>query len=111
MRAYFCEQLAIRSGDAAHAYDYFFTGLFSVMDAVLDRELCEIVNEVALSADVRQGLLGESGKLREALRAAKAYEDGRWAPLSEAMQNLRIADVCAPECFELADKSVNAILT
>jgi c-di-GMP-related signal transduction protein len=111
MRAYFCEQLAIRGGDAAHAYDYFFTGLFSVMDAVLDRELCEIVDELALSADVRQGLLGESGKLHEALQAAKAYEDGRWAPLSEAMQNLRIADVCAPECFELADKSVNAILT
>ena len=35
-RAYFCEQLALRH-DVAHACDYFFTGLFSVMDAVLDR--------------------------------------------------------------------------
>ena len=36
VRAYFCEQLAMRC-DTDQAYDYFFTGLFSVLDAVLDR--------------------------------------------------------------------------
>src|SRR5262249_18300139 len=44
-RAYFCEQIALRS-DSRFPYDFFFTGLFSVMDAVLDRPLQEIAGEL-----------------------------------------------------------------
>jgi c-di-GMP-related signal transduction protein len=108
-RAYFCEQLALRS-NAAHAYDYFFTGLFSVMDAVLDRPLREIVEELALPPGVRKALLGEPGQLREALEAAKAYERGHWAAFKSTMEYLSLPETCAPECFQSADQSVSAIL-
>ncbi|HEY1422597.1 MAG TPA: HDOD domain-containing protein [Candidatus Acidoferrum sp.] len=108
-RAYFCEQLALRR-DAAHAYDYFFAGLISVMDAVLDRPLEEIVGELALSDAVRNALLGESGEIHEALQAAKAYESGQWPSFQEAMQRLSLPEACAPECFQSADRTTNAIL-
>ncbi|HVO57356.1 MAG TPA: HDOD domain-containing protein [Dongiaceae bacterium] len=109
MRAYFCEQLALRR-DAAHAYEYFFTGLFSVMDAVLDRPLSEIVEELALSRDVRRALRGETGELREALTAAIGYEHGDWAALRRAMQVLSLPEAAAPDCFDAAGRSVAAIL-
>jgi EAL and modified HD-GYP domain-containing signal transduction protein len=108
-RAYFCEQLALRR-DAAHSYDYFFTGLFSVMDAVLDRPLSEIVDELALSLPVRLALLGQPGDLYDALQAATQYERGHWQSFKEAIQRLSLPETCAPECFQSADQTVNAIL-
>jgi c-di-GMP-related signal transduction protein len=108
-RAYFCEQLGLRRG-AAHAYDYFFVGLLSVMDAVLDRPLAEIVDELALSADVRKALLGEPGGLHDALAAAQEYERGEWTTYQQAMERMCLPEACGPECFQSADQSVSAIL-
>ena len=108
-RAYFCEQLALRR-DAAPAYDYFFAGLISVMDAVLDRPLEEIANELALSDAARKALLGESGEIYEALQAAKAYESGQWSLFQDAMKRLSLPEACAPECFQCADRTASAIL-
>lgn len=108
-RAYFCEQLALRR-DAAHTYDYFFAGLISVMDAVLDRPLQEIVGELALSDAARKALLGEPGEIYEALQAAKTYESGQWPPFQQAMQRLSLPEACAPECFQAADRIASAIL-
>jgi EAL and modified HD-GYP domain-containing signal transduction protein len=108
-RAYFCEQLALRR-DAAHSYDYFFTGLFSVMDAVLDQPLPEIISELALSAQVRNALLGNPGDLYDALQAAKNYEQGHWAAFRQAIDHLSLPERCAPECFQAANQSVSGIL-
>ena len=109
LRAYFCEQLGMRR-NAAHAYDYFFTGLFSVMDAVLDRPLPEIMSELALSTPVRRALLEETGELYDALEAAKSYERGNWLPFKGAMEHLSLAESCAPDCFQTANQAVSAIL-
>lgn len=108
-RAYFCEQLALRR-DAPHAYDYFFAGLISVMDAVLDRPLEEIVGELALSDAVRKALLGQPGEIYEALQTAKAYESGQWPPFQDAIKRLSLPEACAPECFQSADRTASAIL-
>jgi EAL and modified HD-GYP domain-containing signal transduction protein len=108
-RAYFCEQLALRR-DRAHAYNYFFTGLFSVLDAVLDRSLKEIVEELALSTELRGALLGEPGDLGDTLDAARTYEQGHWPCFQRAMERLSLPEACAPECFQAADRSMNGIL-
>ena len=107
-RAYFCEKLALSRG-VDHAYDYFFTGLFSVMDAVLDRPLPEIVDELGLAAEVRQALLGSPNDLLEALQAAKSYEQGNWPSLKNAMEHLTLQEANAPEYFRAADQSANAL--
>ena len=80
------------------------------MDAVLDRPMKEIVGELALSAEVRSALLGQPGDLPDALDAAKNYEQGRWQSFQEAMERLWLPEACAPECFQIADRSMNAIL-
>jgi len=109
-RAYFCEQIALRS-ESARAYEYFFTGLLSVMDAVLDRPLQEIVNELALPAAVRSALLGQPGILDDALQAAIAYEQGAWARLTAAMDRAALPDSFGPDFFRAADRTASAILS
>lgn len=108
-RAYFCEQIALRS-HSARVYEFFFTGLLSVMDAVLDRPLQEIVSELALSADVRSALLGQSGILHDALQAAIAYEQGAWARLTTAMDRVALPESLSPDFFRAADRTASAIL-
>jgi EAL and modified HD-GYP domain-containing signal transduction protein len=108
-RAYFCEEIARRSS-AANPYDYFFTGLFSVMDAVLDRGLSEIVQELALPQNVRDALLGQPGILHEALLAAIAYEQGAWSRLTGAMARVAVPESCGPDLFQCAGRSAQAIL-
>ena len=108
-RAYFCEQIARRS-DARFPYDFFFTGLFSVMDAVLDRPLPEIACELALPPNVRGALLGEAGVLHDALQAAVAYERGAWARLTGIMARIPLPESCAAESFRTASTTAGAIL-
>ena len=108
-RAYFCEQLALRAATSNH-YDYFLTGLLSLMDAVFDRPLPEIVRELALPQNVRAALLGEPGILRDALQAAIAYEQGAWAQLADAMARIPLPESCSPELFSAAARSAADIL-
>jgi c-di-GMP-related signal transduction protein len=108
-RAYFCEQIALRC-DARASYDYYFTGLFSVMDAVLDRPLEEIVRELALPERVRAALLGQPGVLHDALSAARAYERAEWSGLAAAMAGVSLPESCAADCFAAAHSTAAAIL-
>jgi EAL and modified HD-GYP domain-containing signal transduction protein len=108
-RAYFCEELALQL-DRRAAYDFFFTGLLSVMDAVLDQPLSDIVNELAIPANVRDALCGVPGMLRDALQAAQAYEEGEWQPFVEAVGRLAVPEVCAPGWFKAANTRVNSLL-
>ncbi|MDZ7638015.1 MAG: EAL domain-containing protein [Bryobacterales bacterium] len=57
LRARFCELLAESSKLYSRAADLFLVGLFSVLDAVLDKPLSEIVQSLELPPDVRDVLL------------------------------------------------------
>jgi len=109
-RAYFCEQINLRC-ESARAYEYFFTGLLSVMDAVLDHPLHEIVGELALPAAVRSALLGQPGILHDALQAAISYEQGAWARLTAAMDRIALPESFGPDFFRAADRTASAILS
>jgi c-di-GMP-related signal transduction protein len=59
---------------------------------------------------VRRALLEETGELYDALQAAKSYEYGDWLSCKGAMEHLSLPENCAPECFQTANQTVNAIL-
>lgn len=77
-RARFCELMAGAAGHAREADRLFLVGLFSLIDAILDRPLGEILADISLPAEVRAPLLGEPGWEREILDSAVAYMRGDW---------------------------------
>jgi EAL and modified HD-GYP domain-containing signal transduction protein len=82
VRARMCEQLAI----AYHHKDaegFFTTGLFSVMDALMDTSLVELLASLPLSREIIEALLNYEGAKGRVLRAAIAYERGAFAELDE----------------------------
>lgn len=57
---------------------FFLVGLFSVLDALMDQPMAQIVPELNLSPTVTAALLNNEGLPGFILRAIKAYELGDW---------------------------------
>ncbi len=82
IRGKMCELLA----DANHLPDregFFTVGLFSVLDAMLDRPMADIVASLPLTEDVGQALLTYEGVLGRTLHGMLAYERGNWSVIRE----------------------------
>ena len=56
-------------------------GIFSLLDAILDRELGEILAQMPIQADIKAALLGEENQLREVYHCALSYEKADWEEL------------------------------
>lgn len=54
--------------------DFFFTGILSSIDIIMDQDMEAILSELALSEDVKRALMGEKGQLRECLDTVLYYE-------------------------------------
>lgn len=54
--------------------DYFFTGVLSSIDIIMDEAMETILAELALSEDVKKALLGEENQLKECLDTVLLYE-------------------------------------
>jgi c-di-GMP phosphodiesterase len=72
-----CEAIARRLG-ADDANAYFFTGMLSVVDAMLDQPMEEAVRDLPLSEDVVAALVDRAGGKGRTLTMAEACERGAW---------------------------------
>jgi len=77
VRAKMCENLGLSLNK--NISDACFTvGLFSVLDALLDMPLKDILSSLPLTDDVSSALLQYKGQLGEILHTVIAYERGNW---------------------------------
>jgi EAL and modified HD-GYP domain-containing signal transduction protein len=72
-----CEAIAQRLG-ADDANSYFFTGMLSVVDALLDQPMDEAIRDLPLSEDVVAALVDRAGGKGRTLNMAEACERGAW---------------------------------
>ena len=72
-----CEAIARRLG-ADDAEAYFFTGMLSVVDALLDQPMDEAIRDLPLSEDVVAALVDRAGGKGRTLTMAEACERGAW---------------------------------
>jgi EAL and modified HD-GYP domain-containing signal transduction protein len=77
VRAKMCERLAELMGRPA-ADVYFTVGMFSMLDALLDLPMTEVLESLPLSEDIQSALLDHVGPLGEVLECVVAYERGQW---------------------------------
>jgi EAL and modified HD-GYP domain-containing signal transduction protein len=77
VRAHMCQQLGAAMG--AKNVDQFFTaGLLSLLDALLDRPMATILQDLPLIDPVKDALLIRGGTMGEALNCIQAYERCDW---------------------------------
>jgi EAL and modified HD-GYP domain-containing signal transduction protein len=81
VRARMCELLANARGDRRESEEYFTIGLFSVVDALLDVSLIEVLRQLPFSQEIMDALLNYEGKKGELLHGVLAYERGDFGEL------------------------------
>ena len=77
IRARMCEELALNV-DKKMKDTFFTAGLFSVIDALMDSSMEDIVVQLPLTADLRDALLEQKGIIGEALKCCIAFERADW---------------------------------
>jgi EAL and modified HD-GYP domain-containing signal transduction protein len=83
LRAKMCE----RVGELLKAKEpniYFTAGLFSTLDALLDRNMEELIKEMNLSVELHDAVLLNTGQIGEVLKNAIAYCSNQWDGLSDS---------------------------
>ena len=78
-RARMCELLA--KHHQASAELSFAAGLFSTLDALLDKTLATVLGQLPLSLELSEALLNKSGPAGQVLRDVLNYEKGDWLAL------------------------------
>jgi len=79
-RALICQKLGEHMGQYPST-DYYTVGLFSLLDAFLDRPISEIITSLKLPSEMEQGILNEDGLLGLALDTAKCFQEARLGDL------------------------------
>ncbi|MEA4899530.1 EAL and HDOD domain-containing protein [Bacillota bacterium Meth-B3] len=82
-RAKLMELLVEELGDADHRSEYFFTGMFSFIDVLLNKPMKAILKGLPISDKTKRALLAEDNEYRRVLDCVIASEQGRWGELDE----------------------------
>lgn len=95
LRAKFAENLAPVFGMAMRSQELFLTGLFSILDIILDCSMEESLSMVRVSGKIRAALLERTGSLAEVLHFIVKYESAEWQEVSRqlVLKNIEIPDV------------------
>jgi len=90
VRARFCELLSPKVPQTES--DLFLVGLVSMMDAILEVPMANVLEKIALDQETKAVLTGGNGKLRPVYQLMLAQEAGAWAQARESAAELRISE-------------------
>lgn len=90
VRAKFCELLSQERGDSENPPKGFLVGLFSLIDALLDRKMENLLENLPLSDDLKDALCGQKNNLLSYLELAKTFETANWLRTRKIAQVLNV---------------------
>ncbi len=90
VRARFCELLSpkVQHGES----DLFLMGLFSLMDAILETPLSDLLANVPVDHETKVVLLGGEGRLRPFYQMMVARESGDWDTIRQIAPQLHLTE-------------------
>jgi EAL and modified HD-GYP domain-containing signal transduction protein len=97
VRARFCELVSMRIPRGQS--DLFLVGMVSMMDAILEISMDEILQKIALDKETKAVLSGAGGKLKPVYDLMLAQEAGKWQAAKESAAQLRISESEAGEMW------------
>jgi EAL and modified HD-GYP domain-containing signal transduction protein len=90
VRGRMCERLA-EAVKSPGKESYFFAGLFSVLEALLDCPMEQVLADLTVSDEIRAALIDQSGPIGQALCCAMNYERPHWEGVQ--FQGLELAQI------------------
>lgn len=89
-RAKFCERLALLSNKNDQISAAFLVGMLSLIDAMLDANIEELIGNMPLSEKIKQALLVHKGWLANVILLCELMEKGQWKKLEKACSLMKI---------------------
>ena len=99
IRAKFCEFMARKTNMKDKSSDLFLMGMFSMIDAFIDRPMQEILGELPLSTPVKEALMGKENQFRDILDLVIAYEKGNWLIWGNYIKKLKLEESEFPDIY------------
>jgi EAL and modified HD-GYP domain-containing signal transduction protein len=110
IRASLCEQMASEIGLAEKSSEFFLMGLFSLIDAIMDKPMSEILSRLPLPEEIKVALLGGSNLFRDVYDTVVAYETGEWEEFATCASRLGVSEDDVPKLYHGSVKWVNQVL-
>jgi c-di-GMP-related signal transduction protein len=97
VRGRFCELLSpkVQHGDS----DLFLLGLLSMMDAILEVPMAEVLDKVPLDQETKAVLMGGASRLRPLYQLMLARESGDWENTGELVKALHLGESEVAEAY------------
>ncbi len=89
VRAKFCEKLGQESPNQTNSHELFLLGLLSLLHAMLDAPIADILHKIPISDNIKRALIAGTG-LSIYLETVIAYEQGNRAECFRALERLKI---------------------
>ncbi|MFT6269159.1 MAG: EAL and modified HD-GYP domain-containing signal transduction protein [Alphaproteobacteria bacterium] len=89
-RAKFCEGLATMSHTDDNVSSAFLVGMLSLIDAMLDASIEDLIGNMPLSDSIKEALLTSKGWLGEAVLVCEIIEKGEWIKLDKACAVMKL---------------------
>ncbi|MCD6303589.1 MAG: HDOD domain-containing protein [Planctomycetes bacterium] len=110
-RGKIAEGLAPLVGMQEHAPELFLLGMFSLIDALVDAPMEEILEKLPLDRQIKMALLGEPCPFRTVHEMILAYERADWDHFSKCAASLKAPEDVVPDLFRESLRWANEAFT
>ena len=100
LRARFCELLLAKVQKSADKSQAFLTGMFSLLDSLLDQPLDVIIESIPVDDAIKKAILEYQGILGDILALTIAYEHADWDKVFELSEKIQASSEDLVECYE-----------
>lgn len=105
-RANFAEGLA-SIGNIVALDKAFLTGMMSLMDAILDEPIENVMAKLPLANDIKEALIAKTGVLADFIRLIECYENANWDEANTIINLLRLDAQKVPDAYHKAVQWAN----
>lgn len=99
LRARFCELIGLKIEMVRETNELFLLGLLSVMDALLNVGMSDVLAEIPVDDEIKKALLGRPSHYRPIFEVVLDYESGTWEQLAHSARHVRLHEQFLPDLY------------
>ncbi|MGQ8365924.1 EAL and HDOD domain-containing protein [Glaciecola sp. 1036] len=99
IRAKFCESISETHDGKEESLSAFLTGLFSLIDVILDRDMAILMDKVQLALEIKLALTQKQGTLHHYVKICQGIESAHWQTLKQNCEQVEVEHEIAKSVY------------
>jgi c-di-GMP-related signal transduction protein len=110
LRAMFCELIGTKIEMFRETNELFLLGLLSVMDALLNMRVADVLADIPVDNNIKQALLGHPNRYRSIFEVVLDCESATWEQLTNSARQVGLHEAFLPDLYLRSVRWVTEIL-